>query len=438
VGVDLGTSGCRALAIDARGRVRAQSRAPLRAPRRRGSAVEQDPQLWWEAVAAALRALFAQSSPAAVAALAVDATSGTVLLADAAGRPLGPALMYNDARATAAAARVERVAPPEAVVHGPTSGLAKILHLQRLRRGCRTRYALSQADWITGRLAGSFGVSDDNNSLKLGFDPVSRSWPPWIEQLGLDLALLPVVARPGTTLARVGREAQEVLGLPPTTLVAAGTTDSTAGFLAAGAQHPGEGVTSLGSTLVVKVLSPTPLFAAQHGVYSQPLGSLWLAGGGSNTGGAVLRHYFRDEEIDRLSRSISPDRPSGLDYYPLVTPGERFPVNDPRLPARLSPRPADDRRFLHGLLEGIAAVEARGYRLLTEIGAPKLRSVRSIGGGASNAAWLTIRAHLLGVPLLPPLHTEAAYGAALLARQAARREPGRSFSGVRPGNAEGL
>jgi D-ribulokinase len=71
-------------------------------------------------------------------------------------------------------------------------------------------------------------------------------------------------------------------------------------------------------------------------------------GGASNTGGAVLRHFFSNDELGRLSSSINPDMPSGCDFYPLLTPGERFPINDPGLQPRLHPRPADDALFLQG------------------------------------------------------------------------------------------
>ena len=62
-------------------------------------------------------------------------------------------------------------------------------------------------------------------------------------------------------------------------------------------------------------------------------------GGASNTGGAVLKEFFTSEQLKELSAQIDPDQSSGLDYYPLTKPGERFPVNDPRLEPRLTPRP---------------------------------------------------------------------------------------------------
>ena len=180
-------------------------------------------------------------------------------------------------------------------------------------------------------------------------------------------------------------------------------------------REPGEAATSLGSTLVLKLVSAARVEAAEYGVYSHRLGSLWLAGGASNTGGGVLRAFFDDGELRRLSSQIEPGTESGLDYYPLLKAGERFPVNDPGLAPRLIPRPASDVVFLHGMLEGMARIEAEGYRRLEVLGAATLRKVYSAGGGAANDAWCAIRERYLGVPVLRADHTEGAYGAALLA-----------------------
>ncbi len=129
----------------------------------------------------------------------------------------------------------------------------------------------------------------------------------------------------------------------------------------------------------------------------------------------MLARFFTPAEIAALSARIDPSRPSGLDYYPLPAPGERFPVNDPDLAPRLTPRPADDAAFLHGLLEGLARIEAEGYRRLAALGADPLCAVRSTGGGAKNPAFSAIRARMLGVPLRPALSQDAAVGTALLA-----------------------
>jgi len=415
IGIDLGTSGCRAVALDLAGKPVGEARLALPVPVQNGSGREQAPLLWAEALERLLDMLFSRIPAAAVRAIALDGTSGTVLLADAEGSPLTPALMYNDNRAVSEAAHIATLAPRHSAVHGTGSGLAKLLWLlahHALPPGARLH---SQADWLSARLSGRFGLSDANNMLKLGYDPVAGCWPAWMEQLGLPKGLLPRVLRPGTPLGPLRPELAARWGLPQETLICAGTTDSTAAFIASGAGETGEAVTSLGSTLVLKVISDKPVFAPEFGVYSQPLGNHWLVGGGSNSGGAVLRHFFSDAEMARLSVALQPDRPTGLDYYPLNAPGERFPRNDPGLPPRLEPRPADDARFFQGLLEGIARIEKEGYDRLAELGAPYPVSVRSNGGGAANAAWTQMRGALLGVPMLPAREEQACYGSALLA-----------------------
>ncbi len=418
LGIDLGTSGVRAMAIDPDGRPVAEARVPLPEPAGEGPRREQDPELWWAAVRQTLAVLLQEVPADDVAALAVDGTSASLLVTDGAGRPLAPALMYHDTRSVAEAERVARVAPAESAAHGPTSALAKLLWLSA--RHPDARQALNQADWVTGRLLGRFGPCDENNALKLGYDPVARRWPAWLGLLGVPLDVLPAPVPPGTVLGPIGPAAAGETGLSPKTRVVAGTTDSVAAFLATGARATGAAVTSLGSTLVLKVLSDRPVFSPRHGVYSHRLGDRWLAGGASNTGGAVLRQHFTPGQIEVLSRRLDPGRPTGLHYYPLPRPGERFPRPDPALPPRLDPRPLQDERFLQGMLEGIAAVEYAGYRLLARLGAPYPTCVLSAGGGARNSAWTTVRAGLLGVPVGRARHAEAAYGAARLAREGCR------------------
>lgn len=90
----------------------------------------------------------------------------------------------------------------------------------------------------------------------------------------------------------------------------------------------------MGSTLAVKLLSTSRIDDAQYGVYSHRLDDKWLVGGASNTGGAVLRQIFTDDQLENLSEHIDPMKACLLDYYPLPTVGERFPVADPKMAPR--------------------------------------------------------------------------------------------------------
>lgn len=90
----------------------------------------------------------------------------------------------------------------------------------------------------------------------------------------------------------------------------------------------------MGSTLAIKLLSTNRIEDARYGVYSHRLNDKWLVGGASNTGGAVLRKIFTDEQLDKLSEQINPTKASSLDYYPLQAIGERFPMADPNMVPR--------------------------------------------------------------------------------------------------------
>jgi sugar (pentulose or hexulose) kinase len=175
--------------------------------------------------------------------------------------------------------------------------------------------------------------------------------------------------------------------------------------------------------LTLKLLSERPVFAPAYGIYSHRIGDQWLAGGASNSGGAALAVHFDRTAIQRLTSLVDPEHPTGLDYYPLPKPGERCPINDPSMSSRVSPKPDDEGLFLQGLLEGIAGVEALGYRRLAELGASPLKTLRTVGGGAANEAWTRIRERLLKVKNVVPLSEHAAVGTARLAWRGIGHDP---------------
>ena len=408
LGIDIGTSGVRIAATDQHNTLMAMSVAPIMAPITDFGRAWQDPQLWWNATLAAFAGL--KLDGLHVRAISIDGTSGTILAVNADGTPASLGSMYNDVCEAAKLAKIAAVAPRDTAALGGTSPLARAMELA----GQGTRI-LHQADWVLGKLSGRYDVTDENNALKSGYDPITRYWPSWIGKAGFDVALFPTVVPAGTKIGNITAEMAAQLGLPTTTAIVAGTTDGCAAFLASGASDPGDGVTSLGTTLTLKLLSAKPVFAPEFGIYSHRIGEQWLAGGASNTGGAAIGAYFSKEDIARLTPLLDPNVPTGLDYYPLPKPGERFPVNDPNFQPRLTPRPADERVFFQGILEGIARIEAAAYAKLGQLGASPLKSIRTAGGGAANAAWTAIRLKALGVPEKPSLSEHAAVGTARLA-----------------------
>jgi sugar (pentulose or hexulose) kinase len=404
VGIDVGTSGVRAAAVDSEGRPVATSESAF--------ATADDtrtPAAWWSGVENCLNVLCEKCALDGIEGIAVDGTSGTLVALDAGNAPLGAASLYNDiCDDPAIVAAIADAAPAASPALGAVTPLGRAIQLSR-RRGVHR--IVHQADWIAMRLGQGDAISDENNALKTGYDLTTASWPDWLEIAGMDRRLLPRVVRAGVAIGRIGK-AGIALGLSKNTSIHAGTTDGCASFLATGAHQIGDAVTSLGSTLVLKIASNHPINVPQFGIYSHRVGNLWLAGGASNTGGAVIRSLFGDAQLKDLTRKINPDRSTGLDYYPLLKPGERFPISDPDYAPRLEPRPVDDAVFFQGVLEGIAAIEELGYRQLAILGAPQLRSVRSVGGGAGNLRWREIRQRKLGVPFLDSLSETAAAGAA--------------------------
>lgn len=407
LGLDFGTSGARACVLNGSGSIVHEDRIAY------SSAEAQMPLGWREALLSLLRRL-PVSMATQLHAIAIDATSATVLLCDTELRPISDVLLYSDNRAEQEASELKKVAPDGHTVCSATSGLSKFLWLTRHSDLTEAAYFMHQADWLASLLTGVGGMSDYHNALKTGYDAERLCWPDWV--LGLPHThLLPQIVAPGVPIAKISPAVAEHFGLNPECIVRAGTTDSIAAFIAAGISEPGAAVTSLGTTIVLKLLSERRLEAAPYGVYSHRYGDLWLAGGASNAGGGVLRQFFSEAQLEQFSNRIDPATDCALDYYPLPSSGERFPVNDPDLAPRVSPRPADDVQFLHGLLLGLSRIEAAGYARLTKLGATPLKSVATCGGGAKNPAWTKIRERLLGVPVTAAEQAEAAYGAALLA-----------------------
>lgn len=420
LGIDLGTSGVRACVIDQTGAIVTQQQRPLPEPIASGPGRAQDALLWWTAVVALIGEIERHVDLSQISALAIDGTSGTVLLTDSLNHPLTPALMYHDARANSQTKNIAALAPADSPARSVSGGLAKILWLLEQTADNAVANIAHQADWIAAQFTRQPGHSDVINCLKTGYDPLNHRWPEWLNALSFPRKYLPVVHQPGEKIAKIDPQVARQLGFAENTLIIAGTTDSHAAAIASGIQEPGDAVTSLGSTLVLKIVSDRPIFDAASGIYSQPFGKYWLVGGASNSGGAVLKHFFTIEQMQTLTSQLDPQHLTGLTYYPLLQPGERFPIDDPNLAPQLMPRPENDTEFFQGMLEGIARIEQQGYQRLTELGAPRPTSIRTVGGGACNQAWTAIRESILKLPITTPLNSEAAYGTALLAKNLPR------------------
>ncbi|GGY18665.1 FGGY-family carbohydrate kinase [Streptomyces djakartensis] len=411
LGVDLGTQSVRVLLVTADGTVLGSGSAPL-AGRRAGVRHEQDPLRWWAALCTASRAALGSAPPGLpVGGLAVCGTSGTVLLTDGSGRPVSPALMYDDARAATEASRAREAG----LAVQDTWALPKALWLAgEYGPGLRLAH---QPDLIISRLIGEPPPADSSHALKTGYDLWGEAWPEAaLAQLGVPDRLLPDVVRPGTRLGEVCAAAADATGIPAGTPVLAGMTDGCAAQIASGALRPGSWNSVLGTTLVLKGAARDPVRDPTGVVYNHraPDGT-WLPGGASSVGAGALTAHFPDADPAAMDERAAAFEPSRAVAYPLVSPGERFPFRAPEATPLLLGEPSDDADLWAALLQGVGFAERLCLDYLHHLGAPLDGPLTFTGGGARSPYWNQLRADILGRPARVPEQTEPALGMAALA-----------------------
>ena len=442
IGIDIGTSGTKTVVVDTSGYIVARGAASLPSPTVDGPKREQDANLWWEAAADALMAAMADlrrngGSGTDVAAIAVDGTSGTVVPVDGGLRPLAPGMMYNDARAVDQAARLN-VAGASVIERlgyrfNASFALAKILwwaeHAPEIMD--RAWRVLHQTDIVTARLMdagaeGAAAVSDESNALKTGFDILDRCWPDYVADVGIDPALLPEVRPIAAELGTVGPRAAEKFGLSTACRIVGGMSDGTAACVASGAGGIGDMNTTLGTSIVWKVVSSTLVRDPAGRLYShRHPGGGFLPGGAGNAGGDGIRAFCapdatqRGPELDTLAARFAAGPPSGTFTYASAVRGERYPFVDPDFEP-FSTAPRDDMDALYrSCLEGLAYIERWGYEVAAELGAECDGVVWTTGMGAGIDAWMQTRADALGRPVCRAENPESAFGSALVAAMAA-------------------
>jgi len=413
------------MALDLQGRMVAEARCDLPASAMfvDGSRVEQEPQAWKDAVSAALRELTQRlATNSRIVGIAVDATSGTFLLADREFRPLTRGLMYNDQRAIDMASNVANSLRIDLAPYGITIGsafaLPKIVHVAHHQPEliARCHHIIHQTDWIVGMLCGRYDITDISTALKTGADPGKLAWPVAIQELGIDLQLLPKIVLPGTPIGQVTRTAAIETGVAAGTPVVAGCTDGTAGCLASGASQAGDLNTTLGTTLVFKAIADRPLLDPDGVIYNHrhPAGS-FLPGAASSTGGDWIEQFFPHADLTALGRAALRHLPTGRNVYPLVKTGERFPFACPTAKGfGLAEIEEDALRFAAGM-EAVAFLERLGIQRLADLGLTVGPVVFATGGAVAGESWSKIRATVNRRSYRLPQQPECAVGAAILA-----------------------
>ncbi|MGH3491704.1 MAG: FGGY-family carbohydrate kinase [Sciscionella sp.] len=447
IGIDLGTSGVRVVAVSHEGATVAAARRALHSHREAGRH-EQDPVQWWQCTAEGLAEATAQIDARRVTGIAVCSTSGTVTVLDAGRSPVLPGLMYDDLRAADHTPAVRQAGADLWRRMGyrpqPSWALSTLAFLATTDPGvlhAKGNRLAHQADVVTGELIGGDVATDTSHGLKSGADLLACRWPAAVfDALGVPTAILPELVLPGTRLGTVSTAAAQRSGLRAGTPVFAGMTDGCAAALGSGAVGVGDWNSVLGTTLVLKGvterLRPDPTGALYSHRGAAP--DTWLPGGASGVGAGSISALLPGHDPNTLTGQALRSRP--LPAYPLLGRGERFPfVNaeahgfchtgdaerpwDAHLPEFVGAAP-----LLATILHSVSCVERLAFETLARAGFEVSGSVRITGGASGNAGWNRLRATMLQRPLLVPHSGEPATGMAVLATWAA--DPSRRLEDV--------
>jgi xylulokinase len=420
VGIDVGTTGVKAIAISAHGDVlaRREHGYPLSTPQPGWS--EQDPEDWWRASEAALAEV---SRGRQIAGIGLSGQMHGLVVLDGAGGVIRPAILWNDQRTGAECAEIEsRVGLSRLIELTGNRALTgftapKLLWLRRHEPEAFGRIAsvLLPKDYVRLRLTGERAIDVADASGTLLLDVAARRWSETVvEALDLDLAWLPRLL-----------ESPDISGHTATgTAVAAGAGDQPAAALGVGIDRPGRLSVVLGTSGVVLAVLPeyradpeARVHAFCHAVPGtwQAMGVMLSAAGSLQWLHDVLApHASFDALVDEAAQ-WDPGA-DGLLFLPYLA-GERTPHADPDARgAFVGLELRHDRGALaRAVLEGVAFGLRDSLELLRDLGV-SADVGRASGGGARSTLWLEIVASVLGIPLeLTAVEEGSAFGAALLA-----------------------
>jgi len=339
--------------------------------------------------------------------LAISGTSGTLTALNLKGEPMGLAIPYDQA-CNENKVLLESLSSGENHLQTPYSSLAKALNLiDKYGTDILLRH---QSDWITGWFLKNWTLGEEGNNIKLGWDLKKESWPKSFLNKAWKKCL-PQIIKSGKIVGQINFDLAKRFNLNKKLILISGTTDSNASLIAANLGKE-DGVTVLGTTIVVKKIIDNPI--KHQGITIHRVRGDWICGGASNAGCGILSKFFSDLEIKELSRQINPSKKTSLNLLPLNSKGERFPVNNSNLEPILGPRPVSDSLYLHALFEGLANIELKGWEKLGELTGSLPKKIITIGGGSKNPQWRKIREKIINIPIVSCNKTTS-FGTALLA-----------------------
>ncbi|MFI6030219.1 FGGY family carbohydrate kinase [Amycolatopsis magusensis] len=410
----LGAPGVQALAVAEDGHLIASTLVPLPAPVRRGAGrSEHDPRTWWPAVERALCQVTADLPRAEIGAVAVTATSGTIVPVNRRGLAAGPALLPDDLRGAGFNSRAAELGTSRWAALGlslpPTAALGRVAWLaEHAPEAAGIRHV---PELIGQQLTGSRVAVDAANALWTGYDPLAGEWASEVhDALAVPSKWLPEVAAPATVLGTVSRTTAALTGLPKNCPVVAGMTASCAGQIAAGAVSPGRFAALLGPMYVLKGVTEAlvPDTSGTLHNHRHPDG-WWLPGG---TSGLGTEPFLDTERLDEAAAARGPAE--------LVVYRESRSTGESR--EHTTAEPADEVELHRARLESAAFVERLALDHLRRLGIEPTGPLLTTGPGTSSLLWTQLRATLTGLVIEVAPHGDPAYGAALLAA-----------AGVRPG-----
>lgn len=440
LGIDLGTSGVKAVLVDGDQRVVGQATAPLTVRRPHPLWSEQDPEDWWAATDAAVTSL-RDAHPAAMAAVRGVGLSGQMhgaTLLDASDRVLRPCILWNDGRSGGECAELERRAPDLRAVTGnpamPGFTAPKLLWVARHEPEvfAATRRVLLPKDWLRLRMTGDAASDLSDSAGTLWLDVGRRCWSPaMLDATGLTESHMPALVEGSDPTGTLLPAVAAAWGIDGRAVVAGGGGDNAAGAVGAGVVAPGSAFLSLGTSGVLFVSNdgfrPNPARGVHAFCHALPNRwhqmSVILSAAASLTFAASVTGAGNEAallaEIEREDPDIG-----ALVFLPYLS-GERTPHNDPHAKGVFFGLTHASSRAALGraVLEGVAFALADGKDALEEAGT-EVSTLHVIGGGARSALWGRILASALGVPLAYPAVAEVgpAFGAARLARLAVTGE----------------
>jgi len=436
LGIDVSTTGSKALLVNRDGDVVSSATRlhALSTPRPLWS--EQDPEDWWQAVAASVRQalLQANTSGEAVSAIGLTGQMHGLVLLDEQKQTLRPAILWNDQRCADECdeirARIGRQRLIQITGNEALTGFTapKIVWVKNHEPEifARTRHVLLPKDYVRFKLTGSLAMDKADGSGTMLFDLKARKWSPEIlDALGIPSEWMPPTFEGHQVTGEVSSQAAEATGLRAGTPVVAGGGDQAAQAVGVGAVRPGIVALTLGTSGVVFATTESCLIEPEGRLHAfcHALPNRWHLMGVMLSAAGSLQWYrdtlAPDTSFDELmtEAAVAPSGSEGLIFLPYLS-GERTPYPDPLARGAWVGLTLRHKRghVTRSVLEGVAFGLKDSFALIEGAGLGAIEQVRVSGGGAKSRLWRQILADVLGAELVVVNTTEgAAYGAAILA-----------------------